>query len=57
MQRVTGIGGIFFKALAGSQFDEALEAGVISKEYLDGCYRLGMLYPDLCASVFLVCEK
>ena len=50
-------GGVFFKPLAGSQFDEALEAKVISKEYLDGCYSLGMIYPDLCASIFLVCAK
>lgn len=50
-------GGIFFKPLAGSQFDEALAANVISREYLEGCYKLGMIYPDLCASVFLVCEK
>lgn len=50
-------GGIFFKALTGSQFDEALQAKVISREYLDGCYQLGMVYPDLCASVFVVCEK
>ena len=50
-------GGIFFKPLAGSQFDEALAAKVISKEYLEGCYKLGMIYPDLCASVFVVCEK
>jgi len=50
-------GGIFFKPLAGSQFDEALAAKVITKEYLDGCYKLGMVYPDLCASVFLVCEQ
>ena len=50
-------GGIFFKPLAGSQFDDALRAKVISQEYLDGCYKLGMIYPDLCASVFLVCEK
>lgn len=55
--RVIHRGGIFFKALAGSQFDEALEANVISREYLDGCYRLGMVYPDLCASVFLVCSR
>ena len=50
-------GGIFFKPLAGSQFDEALAAKVITREYLDGCYKLGMIYPDLCASVFLVCER
>ena len=50
-------GGIFFKPLAGSQFDEALAAKVISEAYLEGCYQLGMIYPDLCASIFLVCEK
>jgi 2-polyprenyl-3-methyl-5-hydroxy-6-metoxy-1,4-benzoquinol methylase len=55
--RVLYRGGIFFKPLAGSQFDEALEAKIITREYLDGCYWLGMIYPDLCASVFLVCEK
>jgi len=50
-------GGIFFKPLAGSQFDEALAAKIVSAEYLEGCYKLGMIYPDLCASIFLVCEK
>ena len=55
--KVVHRGGIFFKPLAGSQFDAALEAKIISKEYLDGCYKLGMVYPDLCASIFLVCEK
>jgi 2-polyprenyl-3-methyl-5-hydroxy-6-metoxy-1,4-benzoquinol methylase len=55
--KVVHRGGIFFKPLAGSQFDDALEAKVISKEYFDGCYKLGMVYPDLCATVFLVCEK
>ena len=49
--------GVFFKPLAGSQFDDAIAANVISREYLEGCYRLGMIYPDLCASVFVVCEK
>ncbi len=55
--RVIHRGGVFFKALAGSQLDQALEAGIISREYMDGCYKLGMIYPDLCASVFVVCEK
>ncbi|PYS70517.1 MAG: class I SAM-dependent methyltransferase [Acidobacteria bacterium] len=50
-------GGIFFKPLASSQFDEALAANVITRDYLEGCYKLGMIYPDLCASIFLVCEK
>ncbi len=49
--------GIFFKALANFQWDRLLSTDIISKEYLDGCYKLGHLYPDLCASIFLVCEQ
>ena len=30
---------------------------VISDDYLEGCYRLGMHYPDLCASIWLACER
>lgn len=48
--------GIFFKALANFQWDLLLQTNIISKEYLDGCYALGHVYPDLCASIFLVCE-
>jgi 2-polyprenyl-3-methyl-5-hydroxy-6-metoxy-1,4-benzoquinol methylase len=49
--------GIFFKALANFQFDRLLQTDIISKEYLEGCYQLGHVYPDLCASIFLLCEK
>ncbi len=50
--------GIFFKAMANFQFDKILAAGdIISPEYLEGCYELGHIYPDLCASIFLMCEK
>lgn len=49
--------GIFFKALANFQWDQLLGTDVISADYLDGCYQLGMSYPDLCASVYLVCER
>jgi len=49
--------GIFFKALANFQWDELLKTEIISKEYLDGCYELGQHYPDLCSSIFLLCEK
>ena len=24
--------------------------------YLEGCYQLGMVHPDLCASIFLLCS-
>ncbi len=49
--------GIFFKALANFQWDQLLNTDIISQEYLDGCYQLGQQYPDLCSSIFLVCEK
>jgi SAM-dependent methyltransferase len=48
--------GIFFKALANFQWDRLLVTDIISPEYLEGCYRLGQVYPDLCSSIFLVCE-
>jgi SAM-dependent methyltransferase len=49
--------GIFFKALANFQWDRLLQTDIISKEYLDGCFDLGQQYPDLCSSIFLMCEK
>jgi 2-polyprenyl-3-methyl-5-hydroxy-6-metoxy-1,4-benzoquinol methylase len=49
--------GIFFKALANFQWDKLLNTDIISKDYLEGCYKLGQQYPDLCASIFLLCEK
>jgi 2-polyprenyl-3-methyl-5-hydroxy-6-metoxy-1,4-benzoquinol methylase len=50
-------GGIFFKALANFQWDRLLQTDIISKEYLEGCYQLGQIYPDLCSSIFLLCRK
>lgn len=49
--------GIFFKALANFQWDRLLQTDIISKEYLEGCFELGQQYPDLCSSIFLMCEK
>ena len=48
--------GIFFKALANFQWDKLLQTDIVSPEYLDGCYKLGQVYPDLCSSIFLVCD-
>ncbi len=55
--RVVYRSGIFFKALANYQWDRLLATDIISKEYLDGCYDLGHVYPDLCSSIFLLCER
>lgn len=49
--------GIFFKALANFQWDRLLATDIISAAYLDGCYALGQEYPELCSSIFLVCES
>jgi SAM-dependent methyltransferase len=49
--------GIFFKALANFQWDRLLQTDIISPEYLEGCYKLGQQYPDLCSSIFLMCER
>jgi 2-polyprenyl-3-methyl-5-hydroxy-6-metoxy-1,4-benzoquinol methylase len=55
--KIVDRGGIFFKALANYQFDKLRGGDVISDAYLEGCYQLGMRYPDLCASIYLICEK
>jgi 2-polyprenyl-3-methyl-5-hydroxy-6-metoxy-1,4-benzoquinol methylase len=55
--RVVYRSGIFFKALANFQWDRLLQTDIISREYLEGCYRLGQIYPDLCSSIFLMCER
>jgi 2-polyprenyl-3-methyl-5-hydroxy-6-metoxy-1,4-benzoquinol methylase len=49
--------GIFFKALANFQWDRLLTTDIISSQYLQGCFELGQQYPDLCSSIFLMCEK
>jgi 2-polyprenyl-3-methyl-5-hydroxy-6-metoxy-1,4-benzoquinol methylase len=49
--------GIFFKALANFQWDRLLNTDIISPAYLEGCFQLGQQYPDLCSSIFLMCEK
>lgn len=55
--RVVHRSGIFFKALANFQWDRLLQTDIVSPEYLDGCYMLGQQYPELCASIFLLCES
>src|SRR3954447_1682475 len=55
--RVVHRSGIFFTALANFQWDQVIPAGIADEAYLDGCYRLGQRYPDLCSSIFLVCER
>lgn len=55
--RVQHRAGIFFKPFANFQFDRLMKTDIINADYLEGCYQLGMQYPDLCASIFLLCVK
>jgi SAM-dependent methyltransferase len=54
--RVLHRSGIFFKALANFQWDRLLKTDIITPAYLEGCFQLGQQYPDLCSSIYLVCE-
>lgn len=55
--RVIESGGIMFKPLANFQFDRALRESVIDDAYVEGCFELGKSYPELCASLFAVCQR
>src|SRR3990167_2746040 len=50
-------GGIFFKAVSNRQLDLMMKHEIINHQYLDACYVLGQQYPELCASIFLICSK
>jgi trans-aconitate methyltransferase len=49
-------GGVFFKAFANFQLDPMMQQKIIDEAYLEGCFRLGMRYPDLCASIYAICR-
>lgn len=55
--RIVHKSGIFFEALANFQWDRLLQTDIILKEYLEGCYALGQQYPELCSSIYCVCQK
>jgi len=50
-------GGIVFKPLANFQFDRALREEIVGDDYLNGCFELGKAYPELCASIYVVCKS
>jgi hypothetical protein len=53
---VVDFGGVIVKPLANFQFDRALEEGIVSREYVEGCDSLAVVYPDLASTVFVVCS-
>jgi SAM-dependent methyltransferase len=50
-------GGVFFKPFANFQFDLLIRNKIIDQAYLDGCYALGMQYPELTSSIYAVCTR
>lgn len=55
--RIESRGGVMFKPFANFQFDLLIKHKVIDQGYLDGCYALGMQYPELTSSIYLVCRR
>lgn len=49
-------GGIMLKILADFQMDKLIDDGMLQEQQLDGLYKLGLEYPDLCGSLFSVCQ-
>jgi SAM-dependent methyltransferase len=52
---IVDFGGVIVKPLANFQFDRALREGIVSAEYVEGCDRLAVIYPDLASSIFVTC--
>ena len=55
--KVVESGGVITKALSNSQFDAALESGIVSQEYIAACDELSRELPLLSASIFVVTES
>jgi len=55
--KIEARGGVFFKPFANFQFDALIKQKIIDQAYLDGCYALGMHYPELTASIYLICKQ
>jgi 2-polyprenyl-3-methyl-5-hydroxy-6-metoxy-1,4-benzoquinol methylase len=49
-------GGILLKPLADFQMDKLIDSGILQEPQLDGLYRLGFEYPDLCGYLFSACK-
>jgi SAM-dependent methyltransferase len=54
--RVVSQGGVMVKLLADFQMDQMFESGVLGDAQVEGLYRLGQEYPDLCGTLYAVCE-
>jgi 2-polyprenyl-3-methyl-5-hydroxy-6-metoxy-1,4-benzoquinol methylase len=49
-------GGLMLKILADFQLDKLIDDDMIQQSQIDGLYKLGLEYPDLCGSLFSICR-
>ena len=54
--RIVTQGGIMLKILADFQLDRLMREKILEEAHIDGLYALGLEYPDLCGSLFAVCD-
>lgn len=47
-------GGILFKPFADFQMDKLIDTGILGEPQLEGLYRMGYEYPDMCADVYAI---
>ncbi len=52
---ITDRGGIMLKILADFQLDDLITRNILGPLQIEGLYKLGFDYPDLCGSLFAVC--
>lgn len=50
-------GGVMLKILADFQMDKLIDDGMLQEAQIEGLYKLGLEYPDLCGSLFSVCRQ
>ena len=50
-------GGVMLKILADFQLDQLMEQGILGQAQIDGLYKLGHQYPELCGSLYAVCSN
>jgi len=47
-------GGILFKFLADFQLDKMIDSGILGEAQMEGLFRMGYEYPDMCADVYAI---
>lgn len=48
-------GGLMLKILADFQLNKLIGDGFLNSSHIDGLYKMGLEYPDLCGALFSIC--